>query len=97
MCGCIQRIDAELKAAGHNTMLNTTLFGTPKAVVATVQRETGRGKKKAHLMLASYCPFCGERYPSPQATTPSQDSTAPASASPPEDTGRVSGQPDEVK
>lgn len=73
-CDCIRRVDTQLKEGGHNTMLNTTLFGKPKCLVATVQIESGRGKKKAALMLATHCPFCGTEYPS-SATVNSQVGT----------------------
>jgi len=78
-CDCIRRVDAQLKEGGHNTMLNTTLFGTPKCLVATVQIESGRGKKKASLMLATHCPFCGTEYPPRSSATPPSQVGAPSS------------------
>ncbi len=32
---------------------------TARPMIATRQIETGRGKKKAVGMFASFCPFCG--------------------------------------
>ena len=63
MCDCIKRIEDDLKKhpEGANTILVTTLFGEPKAVVATCKRQDSV-RKKASLVLASYCPFCGEKY-----------------------------------
>ncbi|WP_069337188.1 hypothetical protein [Sphingobium yanoikuyae] len=61
MCDCIGTMNTALKA--HNTMLVFTLLGNPaRAVIDTMQIETGRGKKKAAAVIATYCPFCGQRY-----------------------------------
>ena len=61
MCDCITTVNADLKQ--HNTMLVFTLLGNPsRTVIDTMQIETGRGKKRALPVVASYCPFCGERY-----------------------------------
>lgn len=61
MCECINKVNADLKQ--HNTMLVFTLLGNPsRAVIDTMQVETGRGKKKAAAVIATFCPFCGERY-----------------------------------
>lgn len=61
MCDCISETDKML--AEHNTTLVTTLFGIPQRVaVSTAQLATGRGKKRAAIMIASFCPFCGEKY-----------------------------------
>ena len=60
-CECIVETDKML--AEHNTQLVTTLFGLPRRVaIATEQIESGRGKKRKAVMIASFCPFCGERY-----------------------------------
>lgn len=61
MCNCISNINADLKS--HNTLLVFTLLGNPpRVIIDTTQIETGRGKKKAVAVVATYCPFCGERY-----------------------------------
>jgi len=61
MCDCISSTDEML--AEHNTTLVTTLFGIPqRCAVSTAQLATGRGKKRAAIMIASFCPFCGEKY-----------------------------------
>lgn len=63
MCDCISEMNTKMKAhpEGENTILVTTLFGTPKATVATCKRRD-KVRKKASIVLASYCPFCGEKY-----------------------------------
>jgi len=63
MCGCIAKMNADLKShpEGENTILVSTLFGEPKLIVATCKRQD-KVRKKAALVMASYCPFCGEKY-----------------------------------
>lgn len=75
-CECIQSVDAML--AEHNTriMLPIVLTSgrTPRPMIVTEQIETGRGKKKAVGMFATFCPFCGERYdPAPTAPAAQQE------------------------
>ncbi|EFV84113.1 hypothetical protein HMPREF0005_02855 [Achromobacter xylosoxidans C54] len=61
-CQCRERIDALLAERNTRVMQVFTLgendIGMPWPV-ATEQVEKGRGKKKASLLFASYCPFCG--------------------------------------
>jgi len=63
MCDCYAKVNEKLKP--HNTeirasyMLDSPYTGMPWPV-ATSQIETGRGKKKALALFASFCPFCGE-------------------------------------
>lgn len=61
-CDCIARVNADLKEKAPNTRITTNLFGRPKCLVTTNQIKTGRGMKKAALLMASYCPFCGVAY-----------------------------------
>lgn len=63
MCGCIDLVDAKLKE--RNTALDVaiSLAGAPLRVyVGTHVAEKRRGAKAA-LLIAAFCPFCGERYP----------------------------------
>lgn len=69
MCDCISTVNAML--AEHNTALTVPIQfggGPARLVVDTHQIESGRGKKKAAIMCATFCPFCGERYVPEQAT-----------------------------
>jgi hypothetical protein len=66
-CECIKSVDADMKARGFNTQITVNLFGPPRALVQTTQIETGRGKKKASLLFATCCPFCGVKYPESRA------------------------------
>lgn len=63
MCDCIKQVNEELaKSQYPNTMVEPPLFGTPVAFVVTCKRdENVRAKPK--VMMASHCPFCGEKYP----------------------------------
>jgi hypothetical protein len=65
-CKCIDDVDAKLAERNTRVMLPIMLGAdqTPRAMIVTEQVETGRGKKKAVGMFASYCPFCGTAYPS---------------------------------
>ncbi|WP_313378108.1 hypothetical protein [Achromobacter insolitus] len=61
-CQCREKIDEGL--ARHNTKVSRFFVlgngGTDMPwPIATDQIETGRGKKKAVALFASYCPFCG--------------------------------------
>jgi hypothetical protein len=64
MCDCIKDIDEKLKRNGQ--CLNASMFGHPRRVAVDLIRtdkwtaETRRGKGK--LMIAEFCPFCGEKY-----------------------------------
>ncbi len=61
MCDCINQMDALL--AEKNTGVVFTMFGKPpRMLVATYQRERGRGKPKETALIAAYCPCCGEKY-----------------------------------
>lgn len=60
-CECISIVDAKL--AERNTRITLPLMlgadQTPRPMIVTEQVETGRGKKKAVGMFATFCPFCG--------------------------------------
>ena len=63
-CDCIQTVNAMLAERNTRIML-PIVFGdqTPRVMIVTDQIETGRGKKKAAGMFATFCPFCGVKYP----------------------------------
>ncbi len=68
MCNCIETTNTLLAERNTRLMLPITFSGltNPKEpqrlMVVTEQIESGRGKKKACGMFATYCPFCGEIY-----------------------------------
>jgi hypothetical protein len=57
--------------APRNTRLSLAMFFDGpvkvKPVIETERIEKGRGKPKAVSFLPSFCPFCGEKYPSDAA------------------------------
>ncbi len=60
-CTCISEMNAKLD--DHNGALVTTMFGKPeRTCVEVYQVKTGRGTKKPPKALASFCPFCGQKY-----------------------------------
>lgn len=61
MCNCIAEMNGKL--AEHNGGIVCTMFGKPpRAAIEVYQLETGRGKKRPPKAIASFCPFCGEKY-----------------------------------
>lgn len=60
-CNCIETVDAML--AEHNTRITLPLIlsedQTPRPMIRTEQIQSGRGKKPAVSMFATFCPFCG--------------------------------------
>lgn len=58
-CTCIADVNKDL--AEHNGQIVCTMFGTSKAIVSTYKLDEKR-RGKPPIMVASYCPFCGERY-----------------------------------
>lgn len=65
-CDCISEMNKML--AEHNTVLVTTMFRKPDVtVVATDRIQSQRGSKKAALVVASFCPFCGDEHTKSEA------------------------------
>jgi thiol-disulfide isomerase/thioredoxin len=60
MCNCNQELDELLKE--HNTRLVTTMFRTPNVVVPQTEKIDSKKPGKPFVVLASYCPFCGEEH-----------------------------------
>ena len=56
---CLKRVDQKLKS--HNTRLVTNLLNPNQVMVATEKIRKLRDGKKAKLVVAAYCPFCGEK------------------------------------
>lgn len=60
---CFVEVDTML--AERNTRLEFPIMlgadQTELPMIRTEQIESGRGKKKATAMFATFCPFCGEK------------------------------------
>jgi hypothetical protein len=69
MCDCVKDIDENLKADGH--CLNASIFGNPRRcaidLIRTDKWVSENRRNKPRLMLAEFCPFCGEKYVEKQA------------------------------
>lgn len=61
MCDCIKTTN-ELLAKEHNGELVVTLFGNPQRTSIEVQKLDSKKRVKPPRLIASYCPFCGEKY-----------------------------------
>jgi hypothetical protein len=66
VCNCIALANEAFVQEGHNTMLQRALdvtTGKSRMVVAT-EKIDSRKRQKAMLLIAAYCPMCGEQYES---------------------------------
>lgn len=59
-CECAARVNDHLKA--YNTELMADLFGPYRAFIETTKADPKK-RGKPYSMIASYCPFCGSKYP----------------------------------
>lgn len=61
MCECHVNMNAVLKE--HNAELMSNMLSKDfRAVISTYKVEEKKRTKKPPYILASYCPFCGEKY-----------------------------------
>jgi hypothetical protein len=69
-CECIHEMDQALKKEGYNAAIVCTLMSAPpRAVIETYKPKSGRNAgKKPPVVIASYCPFCGLKYPEPKSS-----------------------------
>ncbi len=68
-CDCIAETNRLLAAEGHDAAVLTNLFGPPRAVVELYKPDSNR-RGKPPVLQASFCPFCGVRYPARAAGIP---------------------------
>jgi len=66
-CKCFDEVDAMLAERNTRIKFPIMLGGdqTLRPMIVTEQIETGRGKKKAVGMFATFCPFCGVKLGTP--------------------------------
>ena len=63
MCDCIDKIDEHL--AQFNTKVELPMWtasGKRTPFVQTIKKDQKK-RGKPRMIFASYCPFCGEKYP----------------------------------
>lgn len=80
-CDCFDKVNGLLKP--HGAVLNFNLFDkTPRAfVVVIASTEKRKRGRKIPLMQATFCPFCGTKYPKEtDRTVTEQTSATPAAA-----------------
>lgn len=59
-CDCIAKVNGHL--AAYNTRLTFSLFG-PRVTFIQTDKLDAKKRGKPSLMVASFCPFCGDKYP----------------------------------
>ena len=59
-CGCVALVNRDL--AGHNAILVTPIVGPRRAIVQT-KKLYQQNRRTPPVLFATYCPFCGEKYP----------------------------------
>ena len=64
MCNCIKITNDGLREK-YNSYVNTTisLTGGPQMVVLATEKDDTTKRGKPITLVATYCPFCGEKYP----------------------------------
>jgi hypothetical protein len=63
MCDCITKLNAELKPQGQ--CVDATMFGVGKATTMLIRTDkwiAENRRSKPSRIIASFCPFCGEKY-----------------------------------
>lgn len=77
MCNCIHDIDARLTEGGAclSATISLTQGGASRALIPLIRKdkwivESRRGRPKD--MIASFCPWCGEKYPEMDAMSKGQ-------------------------
>lgn len=64
MCDCIDEINAERKPYGQT--LNATMLSTRRALISLIRTDKytiENRTSKTKYYVATFCPFCGEKYP----------------------------------
>lgn len=59
MCDCINKINKHLEP--QNAIITVNFFDEPQAFISLSKRDKEK-RGKLPLLLASFCPFCGEKY-----------------------------------
>lgn len=70
MCDCIAKTNDLLRP--HNAELSLNLIDPTYVVVATEKIDVKK-RGRIPVMIASYYPFCGERYPGLQPACPLEE------------------------
>lgn len=66
MCGCIEKIDADLAPEHCLDATLNLLGGAQRPMIGLIRRdkyEIEKRRGKPRFVIASFCPWCGEKYP----------------------------------
>ena len=78
MCDCIDNINAELKPEGQ--CLDATMFGVRKATTRLIRTDKYALENRSYkdkLIVATFCPFCGEKYQAASRAPAMAETTKP--------------------
>ena len=69
MCDCAKQVNKSLKENDTNTRLDIPMMLSMSENTVSADRlsvstckASSKSRKKAQRVMASYCPFCGEKY-----------------------------------
>ena len=62
MCDCIRDMDKLLSE--HNARLLLPMFGKQRPFITLDKKESSK-RGKLPMLMANFCPFCGEAYQEP--------------------------------
>ena len=65
MCDCIKKIDEKLAEVNSNTKLKIvwSMSGAVDRAMVVTEKADKSKRGEVSTVFASYCPFCGEKYP----------------------------------
>lgn len=64
MCGCFKNVNEKL--AEYNGQLEFNMLAAEPRAMISLCKVASASRRKPPLMEASYCPFCGKKYPKPK-------------------------------
>jgi hypothetical protein len=60
-CACIGQVNERLLP--HNAIVVETFYPVARPVIETTKLDSKARSKRPPLVIASFCPFCGVKYP----------------------------------
>ena len=70
-CGCIAKVNAELANRNANTEIVVPFVGPQRPFIETMKADN-RSRGKPAKVFATFCPFCGVKYPAERAALQAQ-------------------------
>lgn len=62
-CKCATKVNKLLEAQNEELVLSIRLSSGQAYAVILTQKIDPKKRTKKHTLLATYCPFCGKKYP----------------------------------